>query len=300
MEWLNYHHLLYFWTVAREGTIARAAQRLRLAQPTVSAQVHALEQSLGEKLFQRVGRNLVLTEMGQVVYRYADDIFSLGREMMDTVKQRASGRPTTLTVGLAQGIGKLVTYKLLEPALAKHPGLHLVCRQDSRTALLQQLSVHQLDLVVSDAPLDAHIRVKAFNHLLGESATSFFAVPELHKKLHRTFPKSLDGAPFLLPTRQSAAGRALDTWFNDHGLRPNVVAEVDDSALLKVFGQAGMGVFTAPTAIRKAVCAQYGVLELGEVKELTESYYAISVERRLRHPAVLTITQAARTQMFSS
>jgi len=200
MEWLNYHHLLYFWTVAREGTVARAAGQLRLAQPTVSGQIRALEESLGEELFSRAGRHLVLTDVGRVVFRYADEIFGLGRELMDTLKDRPTGRPVRLVVGVADALSKQIAYRLLEPALSLPETVQVVCREDKPDRLLAELSVHNLDVVLSDSPMPAAVRVRAFNHLLGECGVTVFAAPKLASTLRRRFPASLDGATWLLPS----------------------------------------------------------------------------------------------------
>lgn len=298
MEWLNYHHLLYFWTVARAGTVARASEELRLAQPTISGQIHALEESLGEKLFQKSGRNLVLTEMGRVVYRYADEIFSLGRELQDTIKGRPTGAPLRFVVGVADVVPKLIAYRLLEPAMRLGDGVRLVCREGKPDQLLAQLAVHELDLVIADAPMSPTVRVKAFNHLLGECTVSFFGPARQAEKLRRGFPQSLNQARMLLPADSTSLRRSLEQWFADQGIRPAVIGEFEDSALLKVFGQAGAGLFPAPSAIATEVCRQYDVREVGRVDAVRERFYAISVERKLKHPAVLAISGAARSELF--
>lgn len=300
MEWLNYHHLLYFWTVAREGSIAKASVKLRLAQPTISAQIHTLEQALGEKLFQRAGRNLVLTDVGRTVFGYADEIFTLGRELMDVVKNRPTGRPLNLNVGVVDVVPKLIAYRLLEPALQIPEKLHVVIKEDRLEELLGLLSVHQLDLVLADAPVPPHVRVRAFSHKLGDCSVTFLAATKLHAQLSRKqFPQCLNGAPVLLPARGTSLRRALDTWFEEHALRPTVVAEFDDTALMKVFGQAGEGAFCLPSVIRTEVERQYDVRPLGELQDVRESYYAISVERRIKHPAVAAISRTARRELFA-
>jgi LysR family transcriptional activator of nhaA len=298
MEWLNYHHLLYFWTVAHEGSVAKAAEQLRLAQPTVSGQIRALEEALGEKLFTRSGRHLVPTEIGRVVYRYADEIFSLGRELMDTLKDRPTGRPVRLVVGIADAVSKLIAYRLLAPALALPEPVHVVCREDTPERLLADLAVHGLDLVLSDAPVPPAVRVRAFSHLLGDCGVTVFAAPPRVAALRRTFPQSLGGAPFLLPADGTALRRGLDAWFESQGIRVSVVGEFDDSALMKTFGQAGMGAFAAPSAIEREVQRQYGVRVVGRIDAVRERFYAISVERRIKHPAVAAISEQARTRLF--
>jgi LysR family transcriptional activator of nhaA len=298
MDWLNYHHLLYFWTVAKEGSISKASQELRLAQPTISGQIRALEESLGEKLFRRQGRGLVLTDVGRVVYRYAEEIFSLGREMQDALKDRPTGRPLRLQVGIADAVPKLIAYRLIQPALRTGEKVQLVCIEGKPERLLPMLAVHGLDLVISDAPVGP-VKVRAFSHLLGESETCIFAAPKLAKSLKGKFPESLNGAPFLMPAEGSATRRALEQWLNSREIRPVVLGEFDDSALLNVFGQSGHGVFAAPSAIEDEITRQYSVIRIGRIESLRESFYAISVERKLKHPAVLAISQAARDILVS-
>lgn len=298
MEWLNYHHLLYFWLVAREGGLAAASKQLRLAPSTVSGQIQTLEQALGEELFERSGRRLILTEIGRVVYRYADEIFSLGRELQDALKGRPVARPLKLVVGIADVVPKLVARRLLEPALALPGPLHLVCHEDKPDALLAELAVHNLDVVISDAPVGPTVRIRAFNHLLGECDVVFFATPRLASSYRRGFPKSLDGAPVILPTENTSLRRSLDQWFATRGIRPKVVGEFEDNALLKVFGQAGMGLFPASSIIADEVQRQYRVRPIGTLKGLRERFYAISVERKLKHPAVIAISEEARQKVF--
>ncbi len=299
MEWLNYHHLLYFWTVARVGTIAQASKELRLAQSTISGQIHTLEATLGEKLFTRVGRNLVLTDIGHMVYRYADEIFSLGNELLDTLKGRPSGRPLRLHVGIADVLPKLITHRLLAPALALEEPVQIICKEDKTDRLLAELSIHGFDLVLADAPIAGSARVKAFNHLLGECGLTFFGTDKLARKYRRGFPASLDGAPMLLPTDNTLLRRSLDQWFEAEGIRPLVIAEFEDSALLKVFGSEGAGVFPAPTVVSDEICAHYGVSELGQSPAIRERFYAITVERRIKNPAVAAISEYAREALFS-
>jgi LysR family transcriptional activator of nhaA len=298
MEWLNYHHLLYFWVVAREGGLVPAGKVLRLSHPTLSAQVHALEDHLGEKLFTKVGRKLALTEMGRVVYRYANEIFSLGREMVDTVKGRATGSPLRLDVGVVDVVPKLVVRRLLQPALGLAEPVRLVCHEDSYEKLLGDLAMHTLDIVISDAPVPAGSTIRAFNHLLGETGVSFFGTKSLVEAYKRGFPKSLDQAPMLLPVEGLAIRRSLDHWLDRNDIKPRIVAEFEDSALMKVFGSDGLGIFTGPTAVEAEVIAQYGVHLVGRSDEVRERFYAISVERRLKNAAIVAISDAARHEMF--
>jgi LysR family transcriptional activator of nhaA len=296
---LNYHHLLYFWTVVREGGVSRAAEKLRLSQPAVSAQVKTLEATLGERLFERQGRRLVLTEVGRVVDRYATEIFTAGSELLETLKGRPSGQVPRLAVGVADAVPKLVVYRLLQPALGGTHGLHITCSEGSPEQLLAQLATHALDVVISDAPAAPHVRVKVFNHLLGESGTTFFAGRRLAARLRRRFPRSLTGAPMLLPAATTSLRRALEQWFDAQGVLPLVIGEFEDSALLTTFGERGRAVFAAPTAIERELLRSRGVAVVGRTAAIRERYYAISVERRLKHPSITAITNAARKEVFA-
>jgi len=273
MEWLNYHHLLYFWTVAHEGTVARAAEKLRLAQPTISGQIHQLEQRLGEKLFVRSGRHLVLTDVGRVVYGYATEIFGLGHELLQTIRGRPTGRPARLVVGISDALPKLIVYRLLQPALAQAEDAQLICHEGRPEALLTELAVHRLDVVLADAPVPPAVRVKAFNHLLGECGVTLMAAPREAARLRRRFPRSLDGAPVLLPSAHTTLRRSLDAWFERRSVRPRVLAEFDDSALLKAFGQATGACFPVPAAVEREVRRQYGVAVVGRLDGIRERYY---------------------------
>jgi LysR family transcriptional activator of nhaA len=299
VDWLNYHHLLYFWTVAREGGISRAAEKLRLSQPTISAQIRLLEEALGQKLFQRQGRSLVMTDVGRVVYRYADEIFGIGRELLETLRGRPAGRPVQLAIGVTNAVPKLIAYRLLRPAIDSAEPLYIVCREDNVEQLTSELATHALDVVIADTPAPPHLRVKVFNHLLGESDTAFFAPPALAARLRRRFPRSLNDAPMLLPTANAALRRALDDWFEKEQLRPRIAGEFEDSALMKVFGQGTGVAFPAPAAIADDVRRLYGVREIGRTSAVRERYYALSAERRLKHSGVLAITSAARAEVFA-
>ena len=299
MEWLNYHHLLYFWTVAREGGISKAADRLRLSQPTISAQVKMLEAALGERLFQRKGRTLVLTDVGRIVERYADEIFTVGHELMETLKGRPSGRAPQLTVGVADAVPKLVVSRLLRPLTEGSGAVQITCREGHPDQLVAQLATHALDVVISDTPAASHVRIKVFSQLLGESGTTFFAGPTVARRLARRFPRSLDGAPTLLPTFNTALRRALEQWFQREDLRPVVAGEFEDSALLNAFGESGRVVFPAPTATEREVCRNYRVAVVGRTSAVRERYYAITAERRVKHPGVVAITSTARTKVFT-
>lgn len=298
MEWLNYHHLLYFWLTAKTGSVTQASDELRLSQSTVSAQIRALERALDEKLFRRHGRRLVPTETGRIVFQYADEIFALGREMVDTVKDRPTGRPLRLNVGVADVLPKLVAHRLLAPALELDVPVRLVCTENKPTELLAELALHRLDVVLSDVPADPGIALKVFTHLLGECDVALVAAPALATKLRRGFPRSLDGAPLLLPILGSAMRRGLDQWLEDRSLRPYVVGEFEDAALLQAFGREGVGVVPIPSVVERAVARQYGMRLVGRLPEVRERFYAISAERRLKHPAVVAISSAAKRDLF--
>ncbi len=294
MEWLNYHHLFYFWAVIREGSMTAACTKLRLAPSTVSAQVGKLEETLGGKLFRRSGRSLEPTDLGRLVFRYANEIFSLGREMMDTVRGRPMVGPLSLKVGVVDVLPKLIARKILEPALTLPERVHLVCYENKPERLLAELAMHNLDIVLSDSPTRKGLSIKAYNHLLGECGVTFFAVKRLAKELRPQFPKSLDGAPMLLPLAMTALREELERWFASHRLKPMIVGEFEDSALLKVFGQHGDGVFAGPSVIEKEVQSQHNVEVVGRADKARERFYAISFERIIKHPAVTAISNCAR------
>ncbi|HSO34541.1 MAG TPA: LysR family transcriptional regulator [Labilithrix sp.] len=301
MEWLNFHHLRYFWVVAREGSVSRAARKLRVTQPTVSEQVRALQEALGEKLLRREGRGVAVTDAGQTVLRFAEEIFALGGELVDSVKGRPSGRPLRLSVGIADVVPKLVAFRILEPALAMTLPVRLVCREDAQDRLLPALVGHELDMVIADAPAGPALAAgpgRAYSHLLGECGVSVFASARLAQRLRPGFPRSLDGAPILLPTSDTAMRRELDAWFDSRRIAPSVVAEVQDAALLATFAEAGLGVFAAPDAIAPETGLARGLRRVGALKPLRARYYAITVERRIEHPAVALIAGTARETLF--
>jgi LysR family transcriptional activator of nhaA len=297
---LNYHHLYYFWVVAREGGLVAAAKRLRLSHPTLSAQIHALEERLGEKLFTKVGRKLVLTDIGRVTLRYADEIFTLGRDLVDAVQGRNPDKLLSLDVGIVDVLPKLVVRRLLKPALDLVPPVRLVCYEGDFERLLGALAQHDLDIVIGDSPVPSGSAVRAHHHLLGESAVGFFAAPSLAKAFRAGFPGSLDGAPMLLPTQGVTLRRSLNQWFDRHGIRPHIVAEFQDSALLKVCGADGLGVFAAPTTVTEELRSRYRAAHLGDADGVVERFYAISAERRIKHPAVIAIAQVARHEVFGA
>lgn len=297
MRHLNYNHLLYFHTVAREGSIARAAEVLHLTPQTISGQIKLLEDAVGAALFDRVGRGLVLTETGHTVNTYAEEIFSLGSELSLWVASGHDGVTGTLNVGIVNSIPKLVAHRVLQTGLELDPPLRLVCRESSFQSLLADLSVHRLDIVLSDRPIPMGFSVKAFNHLLGESPIVFYGEDDLASRVEKAFPASLDGTPMLLPIAGSALRRSLDAWFDELGVTPNIVAEFEDSALLKAFGEAGAGIFPAPRFIEQELRYTYHVRPIGPAEPVRETYYAISPERVVRNPAVRRITDVARERL---
>jgi len=285
MEWLNYHHLYYFWTVARTGSVARASEELRLSAPAISNQIRSLEESLGEKLLQRSGRGLVLTDMGRIAMRYADEIFSLGREFTDTMKDIPTGRPIRLCVGIADVLPKLIAFQLLEPALKMKLPIRIVCREDRPDHLLADLSVHDIDIILNDAPIGSASAPQIRSQLLVECGVAFFSRDVRWRK---GFPGSLDQAPFLLPTDNTAFRRSLDEWFHSEKVYPKLVGEFADFALLRVFAEQGYGVIAAPVTVEKQLC-NYGLRKIGQTNAIRTRYYAISVERKVQHPCVAAI-----------
>ncbi len=299
MEWLNYHHLYYFWVVIREGGITAAGKRLHLVPSTISSQLSTFEQALEVKLFQRVGRNIEPTEMGHLVFQYADEIFSLGKELMNTVHGHPKAGRIPLRVGVVDALPKMIVRDLLDPIFKMEEPIRLVCSENKKEALLANLALHELDIVLSDSPIGTDLSVKAFNHILGECGVTFFAVDELSGPLEQGFPFSLSGAPMLLPLRSVTLREELDLWFESLQIAPLIVGEFDDAALLKAFGQKGDGIFMAPTVIEDEVQRQYKVSIVGRTEKVRYRFYAISIEKILTHPAVLTISTAARHSLFA-
>ncbi len=297
VEWLNYNHLFYFWVVAREGSIAAATKKLNLTQPTISAQLKVLEGSLGESLFAKSGRGLALTEAGKIALRYADEIFALGRELRDTLRDRPTGRPSRITVGIADVVPKLVAYRILRPAFAGGAAIEIVCREGSPETLLNLLGQHEVDLVLTDAPASA-TPIRAFNHFLGESGTTFFGTATLANSVKNDFPRSLAGAPLLLPGAATQIRRALELFLDANAIEPRRVGEFDDLALMTAFGRGGIGIFPAPTVIEDEIQSQYGVRVVGRLPAVRERFYAVSAERKVKNPLVGAITSAARREAF--
>ena len=290
MEWLNYHHLRYFYAVAKEGSLARAAAKLHVSQPSISEQIRELEGAMGEKLFRREGRSNKLSDAGQLVFNYAEEIFTLGRELMSAVKQRPGLRTLRLNVGVADSFPKLVTNEILKPAFTMPQRVHVVCREGKIEDLLAQLAAHRLDLVLSDEPASSSANFKVFSHSLGESAVTLCAEAKLGAQLKRSFPRSLNDAPALLPTENTALRRSLEAWFRTQGVKPNVVAEFEDLALMKVMAAEGRGFIAVPTVALKEAVSRYQFRSLGQATSCRVQFYALTAERRIAHPASSLIT----------
>lgn len=299
MEWLNYHHLRYFWTVAKEGGLRQAAERLNVSQPSISAQLRELEEALGEKLFRRVGRTKVLTDAGQIAFRHADEIFSLGSELVSAVKQRPTARAVRLHVGVADSFPKLGTYEILKPVLARGESVHVVCREGKLEDLLAQLASHRLDIVLANEPAPSTAKLRAFNHRLAESSVTFCAAPELASRLRRRFPQSLHEAPALLPAENTALRRSLENWFRELQIRPRVVAEIEDAALMTVIAANGGGFAPVPTVVVKEAIHRYGLRSVGATDRCREQFYAITAERKITHPLVSLLTETAQKLTFA-
>lgn len=297
MEWLNYHHLRYFWTTAKEGSLARAAAKLRVSQPSISGQIRELEAAFGEKLFRRAGRNNVLTDAGHVVFGYADEIFALGAEMMNAVRQRPGSRTLRLYVGVADSFPKLVTNEILKPVFTLPQEVHAICREGKMEDLLALLAAHRLDIVLADEPPASNTNFRVFNHPLGETGTTFLAEEKLAAKLKRRFPASLQDAPALLPSENTALRRSLETWFRAKDVRPRVVAEFEDLALMKIMAAEGRGFIAVPSLVAKDAMAHYHFRMIGRADDCRLEFHAITAERRIVHPAVARITDKARAML---
>jgi len=300
MSRLNYKHLHYFWIVAREGSISRASEILHVTPQTISGQLSLLEASMGAELFTKSGRNLVLTEAGRLAYGYAEEIFLLGGELEDVLtNQVEAGYPMGFHVGIADVVPKLIACRLLQPALGLPEQVRIVCHEDKLENLLADLAIHKLDMVLADSPMPPSMNVRAFNHLLGECGVTFFGVRALAERLRAGFPHSLDQAPMLLPATGTTVRGSLVQWFDTWAIRPQITGEFVDSALMKSFGQAGIGVFSAPTVIEQEVMRQYQVEIIGRTDEVKEQFFAISAERKIKHPAVVVVRDTAHQKVFN-
>ena len=299
MAMLNYKHLRYFWAVAKSGSIARAGEQLHLTPQSISGQLRELEESLGVALFRRAGRALELTDAGRRIIGYAEEIFALGDELLDAARDQSTRKSLPLAVGIADSVVKAVAHRLVEPALQLPEPVRLICREGRLSSLLAELAIHHLDMVIADRPMPANLNVRGYSHLLGESTLTVFGAAARIKTLHGDFPALLDGAPFLMPGEDVAIRPRLEQWLEAQRLHPRIVGEFDDSALLKAFGQAGAGLFVAPTAITAYVCEQYHVDIVGRIDAISEQIFAITNQRRLTHPAIIAISEAAHNEVFN-
>jgi LysR family transcriptional regulator, transcriptional activator of nhaA len=298
MEWLNYHHLFYFWMVVRAGSIHKASVELRISPPAISTQLKILEDNLGEQLLVRSGRRLILTEVGTTVFDYADDIFSLGRELMDVVKNRPIGRPLHLDVGVVDVMPKIAVQLLLEPAFHLPQPVRIACREASADQLLARLATHELDVVLSDSPVDPALKIRAYGRLLGECGITFAATSRAARRLKGRFPECLNAIPMLLPTENTALRKNLNFWFESRAIRPTIVGEFEDYALLRAFGLTGTGVFPVPSIFKRQIQNEGRVRIVGSTDEVRCYFYAISAERKIQHPAVVAICNTARQELF--
>jgi len=299
MEWLNYHHLRYFWNVARKGGVRKAAEELHVSQPSISAQLRLLEEALGEKLFQRSGRNLILTEAGHLVLSYADEIFATGRELMSAVKQRPGKPPLRLNIGLTDAFPKLIAFEIFQGAFRSTESVHIVCREGEIGILVNRLQAHRLDIVLADEPASSSLKARTFNHKLGHSGVTFCAVPSVAAKLRRNFPQSLNGAPALLPTENMGMRIGLETWFDAQGIRPRLIGEFEDSALMEVCASGGRGFTAVHTVVDRMALKRYGLKVIARVADCGSDFYAITTERRVKHPGAVAITKHAYSELFA-
>jgi LysR family transcriptional regulator, transcriptional activator of nhaA len=299
MAALNYKHLHYFWVVAKTGSIAVASKRLHITPQTISGQLSLFEDLIGEPLFTRLNRRFELTEKGKMVLSYADEIFSIGQELEEALRERPIERPIQFKIGICDSVPKTIAYKLIEPALRAGDNLRIICKEGNVSHLLGELAIHKLDIVIADSAMPNNLNVRAFNHLLGECGISFFATKSIADNLTQLpFPMNLHKAPMLIPGAEDPVSITLMKWFESYKVFPKIIGEFDDGALMKAFGYAGIGIFTAPTSIAKEVEAQYNVVKIGETKDVTKSFYAISVERKISHPAVIAISETAKQELF--
>ncbi len=295
---LNYHHLYYFWIVAKEESVMAAAKKLRLSQPTISAQLKSLEDSLGEQLFDRVGRRLFLSEQGKMVFRYANEIFTVGQELLQTLQGQHQSRPLRLHVGISDVVPKIIAHRLIQPALDEIENLEMHCHEGKPDKLLFELAQHNLDLVITDDRATSTFNTKLFDHLLGQSGVTFFAGRKLLTTYGKKFPQCLHEAPLLLPSKESALRKDVEAWLAAKGIQPRLVGEFDDSALMKVFGQYSNGFFYAPSILERDIERQYKVVKVGRVSQVKESFYGITAERKIVHPAVAVITAQGKGGLF--
>lgn len=300
-ENINYKHLHYFWVVASEGSIARAAEKLCITPQTISGQLSLLEANIGQALFGRIGRRLRLTETGRLVLRYADEIFELGNELGEVLRGAPLVGASEFIISAASAIPKTIVHKIIEPALKLSEDVSLLCKEGPVEAILGELAMHEVDMVLTDTPLSSAFSLKAYNHYLGQSDLSFFAAPELVSSLTNVanFPACLNDAPMLIPTKQNAIRQQFDRWCTDARIFPVLRGQYDDSALMKCFGRSGFGIFFMPTIIEDEVIQSYKVEKIGQLSDIKQKFYAISAERKVTHPAVSAICHSARDETFN-
>ncbi|MET0611163.1 MAG: transcriptional activator NhaR [Pseudomonas caspiana] len=296
---LNYRQLHYFWVVARTGSIVRASEQLNLTAQTISGQISLLEETFCVKLFRRVGRHLELTEAGRQALPYAERMFQMAGELEAVLRTQPDEEQIPFRVGVADVVPKSIVYRLIAPTMELSEPLRITCREDKLERLLADLAIQRLDMVISDSPMPSHLDIKGYSQKLGECGISFFATPELAQRYGKDFPASMQGAPLLIPGQETVVRSRLMRWFADQNVQPRIVGEFDDSALMKAFGKSGSGIFVAPSVIADEVQAQYGVELLGQTDAVTESFYAISVERKVKHPGIIAITESARHKLFT-
>ena len=297
---LNYKHLRYFWMVAKAGSIARASDQLHVTPQSISGQLTDLEEAIGAKLFRRAGRGLAITDVGRRILSHADDIFKLGDELLEVARDQRLAAPQPFRIGVADSVPKSVTYRVVAPVLRIEQPIRLICREGRLKSLMGELAVHRLDMVIADRPMPNDVNVRAYNHLLGSSGLAVFGADALIKTLPGTFPTMLHNAPFLLPGESTAIRPSLEHWFESQKVRPRIIGEFDDGALLKAFGQGGAGLFVAPSAIADYICRQYAVQMIGRIDSIVEELYAITTERRIRHPATIAVSQAALHELYGT
>lgn len=300
MQWLNYHHLLYFWTVVREGSITGAAEKLYVSQPTVSGQLRELERAVGQRLYEKVGRDLRLTDTGKLMFEYAEEIFTTGQELMQRLKGSRGSRSLTFCVGIPDVMPKLIAARLIEPVLKLDEPVRLICREGKLSELLVDLALHRLDVVLSDSQVGSQANIRAFNHALGECAIGLLCTQELMDRYQENFPQSLNDAPMILPAESTVLRRTVSQWLQKQRVEPQVVAEIEDSALIKVLASRGLGIVPVPMAVAEEAMRQHDLRLLGEVPDAKLHFYAITVERKVTHPAVLAVSEAAANGLFAS
>ncbi|WP_110949539.1 transcriptional activator NhaR [Pseudomonas bohemica] len=296
---LNYRQLHYFWVVAKTGSIVRACEQLNLTPQTISGQLSLLEQTYGVELFKRVGRQLELTETGRIALPYAEQMFQLGGDLEALLRAQPDEQQILFRIGVADVVPKSIVYRLIAPTMALSEPIRITCREDQLERLLADLAIQRLDLVISDSPMPSHLDIKGYSQKLGECGVSFFATGALAATYGQNFPKGMQGAPLLIPGQQTVVRSRLMRWFAEQNVQPKIVGEFDDSALMKAFGKSGSGIFIAPSVIADEVMEQYDVELIGQTDAVTESFYAISVERKVKHPGIVAITEGARRQLFT-